>query len=209
MKKKILAILLTLTIGFTMVTGCSGVASKGDSDGDKAKVEAESTDDVTTKEDAVKDTDADAAEPNDRESERISYMYDHAGVTEEDAEALYKSISKSISENYLEIHDIDPSEFSIPEDIDFSYLSLLSSEYSSTDISIDEIFKTMKNDAYVSTYQFETNTMEILNAIFIGTVDWYNENTSAVRSEFYESMQSIFSLLELLPLNEEYLTFDE
>lgn len=206
MKKKILAILLTLTVGFTMVTGCSGATSKDDSGGDKAKTETESIDDVTTEEDAVKEDDA--AKPNDRESERLSYFYDFAGVTEEEMNSLYECISSSISENYLKLYDIDSSEFSIPEDIyDSAYLRRLSSEYTSTTVELRDVIKNVEDDT-VLTAGMSSDSIEIANAIFIGIVDWYNEDASAQRSDFYEAVGNLISILNSVPL-EENLTFNK
>lgn len=219
MKKKIFALLMVICLIFAMATGCSGASEETDSGGGKTETETEApaaddqqaddskeSEDVTTKEeDAVEGTDD--SEGTSYTDEQINKLYSLANVTKEEMDSLYKTISDSIYNYYLKPNNIDSESFVIPDDMEWVYFNFLAREYSiANNASLEDIIGVVQTQTQEDGYNMSPETFEIANAIFLGTVDWYNSDDTNLRADFYEKTHYFSSIYEFLL--EQNLHFD-
>lgn len=188
MKKKCLAILLTVIFVIAMmVTGCSGASGK-ETDSGEAKTEteapAEDEQQAIEEDSEVVTTEEDAAEGDDSAESGTHEPYTANDVTDETMQELYASIKDSVTTEYLEPNNISSSDFVWPDPdaTDWRYFyEVLYMSYTAS-LSLGGDFSIPESAMYTS----DANK-EIFDAAFMGAINFFTAS-EPYEAEFYNAI---------------------
>lgn len=217
MRKKMLAIIMTIIFVLSMaVTGCSGASDKEtDSGGGKTETETEApadeqqtddsekSDDVTTEEeDAVEGTEDSSAES---ETPDVVLTAD-TEITDEDIQEIYASIKESIEKRYLEPNSISPADFSWPDATstiwgDYSDRILMDNGYQYA--TVKDFFTEDELINMLSDYdnQYPSPDKEILDSVLLGIIDWMQTKGDYDEGYFSSVFSKLLPMKDVIPTN--------
>ena len=197
MKKKSLAILLTVIIVIAMMaTGCSGASDK-ETDSGEAKTETETE---TAVED---DQQADAEETEDvaTETEEVEItepkLTGSSPFTDEDFSEMCEYIKKSITDEYLQPNNISAEEFVWPaaDSQSWEYLTDISGGFL-LPISIEE-FDSICEERESNYESLPEN--KIMQAVMHGIINWLNDKGGCDDTYYPTVIMHFLPFSETLP----------
>ena len=204
MKKKSLAILLTVIFVIAMMaTGCSGASDK-ETDSGEAKTETET--------EAAAEDDQQAAEEDSEvvttEEDEISTEEDVVEITEpkltgstpftdEDFSEMCESIKKSITDEYLQPNNISAEEFAWPaaDSQSWEYLTDISGGFL-LPISIEE-FDSICEERESNYESLPEN--KIMQAVMHGIINWLNDKGGCDDTYYPTVIMHFLPFSETLP----------
>ena len=217
MRKKMLAIIMTIIFVLSMaVTGCSGASDKETDSGggkteteteapaaDDQQAESEESDEVTTEEeDAVKETEDSSAES---ETPDVVLTAD-TEITDEDIQEIYASIKESVTTEYLEPNGIDPADFSWPDATstiwgDYSDRILMDNGYQYA--TVKDFFTEDELINMLSDYdnQYPSPDKEILDSVLLGIIDWMQTKGDNDEGYFSSVFSKLLPMKDVIPTN--------
>lgn len=184
MKKKILAILLTLSFVFAMLTGCGGASDDGKKESGDAASEVQETEEETTEEETSAETE-EAEEPKE-------VLTGDTEITDEDLQELYDTIAETLKEEYLEPNGIAPEDFVWPaEDNAEAWSRFYEAHlYATMDIH--------SKGCVEKVFEFDSDVdapaeVQITKIAFQGIINWLN-NTGTYDADFLDKLIDTISL---------------
>ena len=208
MRKKMLAIIMTIIFVLSMaVTGCSGASDKEtDSGGGKTETETEApaaddqqaddskeSEDVTTEEeDAVVDSENEEVEITEPK------LTGSTPFTDEDFSEMCEFIKKSITEEYLQPNNISAEEFAWPsaDSQSWEYLSDISGGFLMP-ITIEEFDSICKERE--SDYESSPEENKLMQAAMHGIINWLNEKGGCDDTYYPTVIMHFLPFSETLP----------
>lgn len=198
MKKKLLALIMVLSLVFAMVVvGCSS-SSDADSSSDASTTETETPEDsadVSSEEEAVDETEDTSEEetPEDETSGSEEVLTGDTEITDEDMQEVYASIKESIEKRYLEPNNISSAEFSwntIDSSVWSSYYTYAGSHVINYIVvtksweTVEDLSESLSNN----NNEYPSPDKELLDDVLLGIIDWLNSKGD-YDVEYYENLK--------------------